>query len=47
MLDRFDELLNAVAKPVEGFSWVLTYDRLDEIEGQEKAVSIRLKLTIR
>ena len=40
VLDRFDELLSVMAKPVEGFSWVLTYDRLEETEGPQKAVCI-------
>ena len=38
-MDRFDEILAAVAKPVNGSSWIITYDKLDHLEGPKIAVS--------
>lgn len=38
-MDKFDEILASVAKPVNGSCWILTYDKLDELEGPEIAVS--------
>ena len=38
-MDKFDEILAGVAKPVNGSSWILTYDKLDQLEGPEIAVS--------
>ena len=38
-MDKFDEILASVAKPVNGSCWILTYDKLDELEGPDIAVS--------
>ena len=39
-MDKFDEILAGVAKPVNGSSWILTYDKLDELEGPDIAVNL-------
>ena len=39
VMDKFDEILASVAKPVNGSSWILAYDKLDQLEGLEIAVS--------
>lgn len=41
MLDRFDNILANVAKPVNGSAWILTFDKLDELEGPEVAAEKR------
>ncbi|XP_032242084.2 E3 ubiquitin-protein ligase HUWE1 isoform X2 [Nematostella vectensis] len=41
VLDRFDDILTSVAKPVNGSAWILTYDKLDELEGPELAADKR------
>lgn len=38
-MDKFDEILASVAKPVNGSSWILAYDKLDQLEGPDIAVS--------
>ena len=38
-MDKFDEILASVAKPVNGSSWILTYDKLDQLEGPDIAVN--------
>ena len=38
-MDKFDEILASVAKPVNGSCWILTYDKLDQLEGPDIAVS--------
>ena len=38
-MDRFDDILASVGKPVNGSAWILTYDKLDVLEGPEVAVS--------
>ena len=40
VMDKFDDILASVAKPVNGSSWILTYDKLDQLEGPDIAVSI-------
>ena len=40
VMDKFDEILASVAKPVNGSSWILAYDKLDQLEGLEIAVSL-------
>lgn len=40
-MDRFDNILAEVAKPVNGSAWILTYDKLDELEGPEVAAEKR------
>ena len=42
-MDKFDEILAGVAKPVNGSSWILTYDKLDQLEGPEIGVSSKTK----
>ncbi|XP_015767939.1 PREDICTED: E3 ubiquitin-protein ligase HUWE1-like [Acropora digitifera] len=37
VMDKFDEILASVAKPVNGSSWILAYDKLDQLEGLEIA----------
>ena len=39
VMDRFDGILASVAKPVNGSTWIPTYDKLDHLEGPEIAVS--------
>ena len=46
VMDRFDEILAAVAKPVNGSSWIITYDKLDHLEGPEIAVSKLLHIHV-
>ncbi|KAJ7352889.1 E3 ubiquitin-protein ligase huwe1 [Desmophyllum pertusum] len=37
VMDKFDEILASVAKPVNGSCWILTYDKLDQLEGPDIA----------
>lgn len=39
VMDKFDDILASVAKPVNGSSWILTYDKLDQLEGPDIAVN--------
>lgn len=41
VMDKFDEILASVAKPVNGSSWILTYDKLDQLEGPDIAIERR------
>lgn len=41
VIDKFDEILANVAKPVNGSSWILAYDKLDQLEGPEIACERR------
>ena len=39
ILDRFDEILAGIAKPVEGKTWLFVYDMLEVNLGAEEGVS--------
>ncbi|XP_031573679.1 E3 ubiquitin-protein ligase HUWE1-like isoform X3 [Actinia tenebrosa] len=41
VLDRFDDILASVSKQVNGSAWILTYDKLDILEGPEVAAEKR------
>jgi len=40
VLDRFDDILSAIAKPVEGHQWIFQFDMMTKILGQHKGVKL-------
>lgn len=45
-MDKFDEILAGVAKPVNGSCWILTYDKLDQLEGPDIGVSFKFLVRV-